>query len=65
MDAVKIIKQMKYARIIKAFAEQVGMSYYEAMRFFYNSTTFQLLEDGVADMHCRSDLYIVDELKLE
>lgn len=33
--------------------------------FFYNSTTFQLLEDGVADMHCRSDLYLVDELKLE
>lgn len=65
MDAVAILKQMKYARIIKAYAEQFGVSYYDAMKFFYRSVTFQLLEDGVADLHCRSDLYLVDELHLE
>ena len=24
-----------------------------------------LARDGIADLHCRSDLYIIDELKLE
>ncbi|MCQ2265438.1 MAG: DUF3791 domain-containing protein [Bacteroidales bacterium] len=65
MDAVAILKQMKYARIIKAYAEQFGVSYFASMKLFYNSMTFQLLEDGIADLHCRSDLYLVDELRLE
>ncbi len=65
MDGIAVLRQMKYARIIKAYAEQFGTSYYEAMRLFYHSTTHQLLEDKVADLHCRSDLYLVDELRLE
>lgn len=32
---------------------------------FYHSTTFQLLQEGVADLHCRSDLYLADELMME
>lgn len=65
MDAVDILKHLKYARIIKAYAEQTEKSYREAMDIFFKSMTFQLLEDGIADMHCRSDLYLVDELILE
>ena len=35
------------------------------MDFFYNSTTFELISEGVADMHCLSDEYLADELLLE
>lgn len=65
MDAVQILKQLKYARIIKAYAEQYGTTYQEAMDLLFHSVTLQLIEEGVADMHCRSDLYLVDELHLE
>lgn len=53
---------MKYARIIQIFAQKAGLSYEQAMDIFYNSQTFCLLEEGVADIHCRSDFYIADEL---
>lgn len=62
MNTKQIVLQMKYARIIKIFAQKAGLSYEQAMDVFYNSQTFSLLEKGVADIHCRSDFYIVDEL---
>lgn len=65
MDAVGTLKLLKYARIIKGFAEQMKMPYAKAMDLFFHSLTFQLLQDGEADLHCRSDLYLIDELKLE
>ncbi|MEY8488755.1 DUF3791 domain-containing protein [uncultured Parabacteroides sp.] len=65
MEANKIILQMKYARIVKLFAEKSRLSYEEALGLFYDSETFQLLNDGVADLHCLSDEYLADELMLE
>lgn len=43
MDAKQIILQMKYARIIKGIAEQLGISLEEAMDKFYHSVTFQMI----------------------
>ena len=37
MDAKQIILQMKYARIIKGIAEQLGISLEEAMDKFYHN----------------------------
>ena len=65
MDAVGIIKLLKYARVIQEFAKLKGISLGEAMDLFYHSTTFQLLQEGIADLHCRSDLYLADELMIE
>ena len=65
MQANKIILQRKYARIVQMFAEKKGCSYEEALDFFYNSKTFELISEGVADMHCMSDEYLTDELLLE
>ena len=31
----------------------------------YDSDTYKLVSEGVADMHCRSDEYLADELLLE
>lgn len=62
MNTKQTVLQMKYARIIQIFAQKAGLSYEQAMDIFYNSQTFCLLEKGVADIHCRSDFYIADEL---
>lgn len=32
---------------------------------FYHSQTFQMIDKGIADMHCRSDIYLIDEFCLE
>jgi hypothetical protein len=65
MEANKTVLQMKYARIVSLFSKETGMSLEDALSFFYNSTTYEFISEGVADMHCRSDEYLVDELKME
>ena len=32
---------------------------------FYDSETYKLISNGVADMHCLSDEYLADELLME
>lgn len=41
------------------------MSLEDALSFFYDSDTYKLISEGVADMHCRSDEYLADELIME
>ncbi len=65
MKANRTLLEMKYARIIDAIAQKQGISREEAMNLFYNSNTFNLIDEGVADLHCRSDLYLADEVLLE
>ena len=65
MEANSVLLQKKYVRIVALFAEQMQLTLDEALEFFYRSETYQELRDGIADLHCRSDQYIVDELKLE
>ena len=33
-----------------------------AMDMFYHSDTMQLMEEGVADLHCRSDKYLAEKV---
>lgn len=65
MKANPILLQKKYARIIECFAKQQGISLNEALDLFYRSEVYQLMRDGVSDMHCMSDLYLAEELRLE
>lgn len=65
MLADKIVLQMKYARIVRLFADRLQIPYEEALAFFYNSDTYKLISNGVADMHCLSDEYLADELLME
>jgi hypothetical protein len=65
MLANKILLQRKYARIVQLFAEQTHISYEEALGMFYDSQTYELISEGIAEMHCMSDAYLVDELKIE
>lgn len=62
MEASRIILDMKYARIIEILAQQLHLTREEAMDIFYNSPVFELIDKGVADLHCRSDQYLADEI---
>ena len=65
MTANSILLQKKYSRVIECFAKQQGFSLDTALDFFYHSETYQLIRDGVSDMHCMSDAYLAEELGQE
>ena len=65
MTANPILRQKKYSRVIECFAKQHGLSLDAALDFFYRSEVYQLIRDGVSDMHCMSDAYLADELEQE
>ena len=65
MNANPILLQKKYARIIEGLAAREGWPAERALRSFYGSNTYQLMREGVSDMHARSDAYLVEELVRE
>ena len=62
MTANPILLQKKYSRVIECFARQQGLSLDEALDVFYRSEVYQLMREGVSDMHCMSDEYLVEDL---
>lgn len=58
----KTILQMKYARIIQTIAKLANIDSLQAMDWFYNSETLKLMDAGIADLHCRSDFYLAEEI---
>lgn len=65
MNANPILLQKKYVRIIELFANRKGISLDTSLDFFYHSQVYQLMREGVSDMHCMSDGYLTDELEME
>lgn len=65
MTANPILLQRKYARIILLLAERLQISCIETLDKFMFSQTYLLMREGVADMHCLSDEYLVEELLRE
>lgn len=62
MTANPILLQKKYARIIELFSEREKLSLDDALNFFYHSTIYGLISEGVSDLHCMSDEYLMEEL---
>ena len=65
MEANKTILQMKYARIVPIFAAQTGITLEDALDLFYASSIYKMMNEGIADMHCRSDGYLAELVKEE
>lgn len=65
MNANPILLPKKYSRVIEYFAKQQGISLDAVLDFFYHSEVYQLIRDGVSDMHCMSDAYLAEELEQE
>ena len=65
MNANPVLLQKKYARIVEKFAEKTNITLKEALDIFYHSKLYELMSEGVSDMHCMSELYLAEELKEE
>jgi hypothetical protein len=65
MEANKILLQSLYKKIIVEFSMVTGKDLEESMDYFYNSTTYDLISNGIGDMHCRGVKYLTDELLIE
>ena len=65
MEANPILLQRKYSRIIVKFSKSSGIRLRDALDFFYHSITYKDMSEGLSDMHCRSDDYLVEELQEE
>ncbi len=65
MNANPILLQKKYARVVELFAKRNGLSLDRALDIFYRSELYKLMSEGVSDMHCMSDEYLVEKLKEE
>ncbi len=61
-DSKQILKSTQCARIILCISEMYAVSIDEATDIFYNSETASMIEDEVADLHCRSDKYLAGEV---
>lgn len=48
----------KSANIIKSMCDFYGLSFQEATDIYYQSDTSELIEEGIADLQCRSNKYL-------
>ena len=63
MNANPMLLQKKYARVVGLYAKENGISLEKALDVFYRSELYKLMSEGVSDMHCMSDEYLVRELE--
>lgn len=61
-NPTRILQDMKYARIIEVIAERQEISLEDAMDMLYSSSLFDVIDDGTADLICRSDIYLAEEI---
>ena len=62
MNANPILLQKKYARVVELFAKENAITVAKALDISYHSQLYELMSNGVSDMHCMSDEYLVHEL---
>ena len=58
----RITRDMKYARLIELLAQMQQIPSNEAMDMLYTSPLFEIIDEGVADLICRSDQYLAEEI---
>ena len=63
--SIQILKSAKCARVIAYISDMFHISLQEATVIYYESETVDLIEDGVADLHCCSDKYLATEVWTE
>ena len=65
MKADKVLLQLTYSSVIKTFAEAGNIPLREALDLFYKSQVYAEMHEGLSDMHCRSNLYLAEDLMQE
>lgn len=61
-ESRQIVRSAQCARIISCISEMSNISLDEATDIFYNSETANMIEEGISDLHCRSDKYLAEEI---
>ena len=61
-ESKQILRSSQCARIIVCISEMFEVSLDKATDIFYNSETANMIEEGIADLHCRSDKYLAGEV---
>ena len=61
-DGKQAMRSAQCARIIIFISEIYGVSLNDATDIYYNSDTANMIEEGIADLHCRSDRYLAGEV---
>ena len=64
-ESKQILRSSQCARIIVCISEMFEVSLDKATDIFYSSETDNMIEEGIADLHCRSDKYLAGEVWLE
>ena len=59
------IKNYGYNGTINEYAKRLGVPLREAFDKLYRSRLYNEIHSGIADMHCRSDGYLAEELRRE
>ena len=57
-ESKTVLRGDKCAKIIQSISELYNLSLEGATDIFYNSETALLIEEGIADLHCRSERYL-------
>lgn len=65
MLANKTLINMKYVREIMEFSKITSISTNDVLRIFYHSDLYFLLKNGISDIYCMSDNWLVEKLKEE
>ena len=61
-ETKQILRSSQCARIIVCISEMFNVPLEKATDIYYSSETSNLIEEGVADLHCRSDKYLAGEI---
>ena len=61
-ESKQVLRSSQCARIIVCISEMYNVSLDKATDIYYSSETANMIEDGVADLHCRSDKYLAGEV---
>lgn len=64
-ETIHTLRSTQCARIIQCISEMHSLSLDDAADIYYNSETANMIEEGIADLHCRSDKYLAEEIWYE
>lgn len=57
-ESIAYFNARKCAEIISSLSEMYGLSLKDATDIYYRSETAKMIEEGIADLHCRSSKYL-------
>jgi len=62
MKADKTLLQFKYDSVIETLSALKNIPLRQALDMFYQSQTYIEMREGISDMHCRSDIYLAEDI---